>query len=139
MKIPARIRYAVRILLELGKNRQEPLPLHLIEKSQQVSSKFAKQILQPLERAGLVEGRRGRGGGYFLQVAPEKVTLMDIFQAMGEKIHPAPCLETEGLCPREDYCGAKDIWGALEKILAAYFRQTTIRDLINREKTVVRE
>lgn len=139
MKVPARIRYAVRILLELGKNRQEPLPLRKIEKSQRVSSKFAKQILQPLERSGLVEGRRGRGGGYFLRLNPEEVTLMDIFQAMGEKIHPAPCLETIGLCPRENYCGARDVWEALERILADYFCQTTIRDLINREQTTFRD
>lgn len=134
MKIPARIRYAVRILIELGKKKREPLPLHEIEKTQRVSSKFAKQILQPLERFGLVEGRRGRGGGYCLRLEPDKITLMDIFQAMGERMHPAPCLEAVGLCPRENYCGARDVWESLERILTDYFGRTTIRDLINKEQ-----
>lgn len=110
------------------------MPLHCIEETQKVSSKFGKQILQPLEKHGLVRGQRGRQGGYLLQVEPEKISILDVFKAMGEEIILAPCLGKKGLCFREDRCGAREVWGNLEGILIDYFRKITINDLIEKEK-----
>lgn len=49
---------------------------------EEVSANFLVQILNDLRRAGLVESRRGKTGGYLLARAPEKVSLREVVDAV---------------------------------------------------------
>ena len=82
LKLPARVRYGVRILVEIGRHPEGAFPLAEVEKRQLISAKFAKQILQPLMRAGLVDSARGLKGGYRLLKAPEKIRISDIVRVL---------------------------------------------------------
>lgn len=134
MRMPARIRYGVRILVEIGRRPEGVLPLTEIEKSQLISAKFAKQILQPLTKAGLVGSARGLKGGYRLCKPAGKIRLLDVVRALsdeGDRI--APCLVREGLCRRARSCGAKRKWRELQDVVDAFLARTTIDDMIRAE------
>ena len=47
-----------------------------------VSANFLVQILNDLRRAGLVESRRGKSGGYLLSRKPETIHLREIVDAV---------------------------------------------------------
>ncbi len=47
-----------------------------------ISGNFLVQILNDLRRAGLVESRRGKTGGYLLASAADKITLRQIVEAV---------------------------------------------------------
>ena len=47
-----------------------------------VSANFLVQILNDLRRAGLIESRRGKAGGYLLGRAPEAITLRQVVDAV---------------------------------------------------------
>lgn len=47
-----------------------------------VSANFLVQILNDLRRAGLIESRRGKSGGYLLSRKPEGITLREIVEAV---------------------------------------------------------
>lgn len=47
-----------------------------------VSANFLVQILNDLRRAGLVESRRGKSGGYLLSRKPDSITLREIADAV---------------------------------------------------------
>lgn len=47
-----------------------------------VSANFLVQILNDLRRAGLVESRRGKSGGYLLSRAPASISLREIVDAV---------------------------------------------------------
>ena len=67
MLISTKGRYALRIMLDLA--QQEPgafIPLPAIAERQEASEKYLESIISTLARAGLVEGQRGKGGGYRL-------------------------------------------------------------------------
>lgn len=136
MKLPAKFRYAVRILIELGLDENKLLSLSQVEKSQNISAKFAKQILQPLQTKGLVEGKRGAKGGYYLKKSPLEITLLHIYQALGEEIKLAPCLDEKDNCDRINHCGAKLAWKELTNLLLEYFNRVTINDLMEKEAFV---
>ncbi|MFW6160537.1 MAG: RrF2 family transcriptional regulator [Acidobacteriota bacterium] len=136
MKLPAKFRYAVRILIELGIDDRQFLSLSQVEKSQNISAKFAKQILQPLQINGLVEGKRGTKGGYYLKKSPREINLLNIYQALGEELKPAPCLDEQEDCGRVDYCGAKSAWEELHKLLLDFFKRMTIEDLMIKERSL---
>ena len=134
MKISARTRYAVRILVELGMDMSRVHSLREVEAGQQISAKFAKQILQPLETRGLITSRRGARGGYQLEMDPQRISLLDVFKITGESLLTAPCINEHEYCPRNHNCGARSHWQALDKLIRGYLEQTTIADLIRTEK-----
>ena len=60
-------RYALRVMLELAQGEPgECMPLPVIAQRQGISEKYLESIIAVLARAGLVEGQRGKGGGYRL-------------------------------------------------------------------------
>ena len=47
-----------------------------------VSANFLVQILNDLRRAGLIESRRGKSGGYLLARPPDAITLRQVVDAV---------------------------------------------------------
>lgn len=132
MRIPARIRYAVRILVEIAKEPEQALALSEVEKRQMISAKFAKQILQPLMRAGLVQGVRGLKGGYRLLRSPAEINLLEITRALSSREdRVAPCLLPEDDCPRRGHCGVERKWLELQQTIDEFLGRTSLQDVID--------
>lgn len=53
-----------------------------IAQREAVSANFLVQILNDLRRAGIIESRRGKTGGYLLARGPEAITLRQIVEAV---------------------------------------------------------
>lgn len=134
MKISAKSRYAVRILVELGLDTSRLHSLREVEERQRISAKFSKQILQPLEARGLISSRRGARGGYRLDMDPGRISLLDVFKITGETLLTAPCIDDREYCPRTHNCGARSHWHSLDTLIRNYLEGTTIADLIREEK-----
>jgi len=130
MKVTARLRYAVRTLCELEDSQGNPMSLTKIEKNQKISKKFLKQILQPLEKDNIIGSKRGKYGGYYLKIKPEKITILKILKALNEEIVIVPCIT--GICSvgNEKNCKTKKKWSELQKIIYEFYRKTTIKDFI---------
>lgn len=134
LKMPARIRYGIRILVEIGRHGEAALPLAGIEEHQKISAKYAKQILQPLMRAGLVDSIRGIKGGYRLLRSPQEIRLLDVVRALSDQDDKiAPCLVHKGVCKRDGTCGAKGKWHELQTLIDTFLRETTLRDMMSEE------
>src|SRR2546425_13190176 len=64
MKLSVRGEYALRALLVLGLNYgQSIVRIQTISQQQNIPKRFLEQILNDLKSAGVVESRRGVGGG----------------------------------------------------------------------------
>ena len=67
MMISTRGRYALRILVDLAERRgEEYVTLREIAERQEISEKYLESIVKLLVRADILEGLRGKGGGYRL-------------------------------------------------------------------------
>ena len=65
MMISTRGRYALRILVDLAENRNDGyITLKEAAERQEISEKYLESIVKDLVREGIVEGLRGKGGGY---------------------------------------------------------------------------
>lgn len=76
--------YACRALSQLAKQHDGKTLTRLEELAQReaVSANFLVQILNDLRRAGLVDSRRGKTGGYLLAKSPNSITLRQIVDAV---------------------------------------------------------
>lgn len=96
---------------------------------------FLRRVLLPFVQAGIVEAREGRDGGYLLKIAPEDLTLADIFMTGNAEIL---CDDDSSDCGEADIKLDKvleEIAHAAEQQLITVLGQHTLADLLNRLKS----
>lgn len=130
IKIPAKVRYAVRTLVELGKHQGKVISLREIENIQEISAKFTKQIMQPLEKADIVKSKRGITGGYYLNKPPARISLMDIINCFNKEPKIAPCVSGDNNCDRNGQCKTRVVWEELQGSIDHFFTHKTLDKII---------
>src|SRR3984893_3232861 len=93
MKLSVRGEYALRALLVLGLNYNQPVVrIQTISEQQNIPKRFLEQILNELKSAGVVESKRGIAGGYRLSKPPERVTLAEVIRHVEGALAPVGCV-----------------------------------------------
>lgn len=126
LKVSTKSTYAIRALIQLGRESKESLVrLSRIAERQHIPLPFLEQIFSKLRRAGLVESVRGPQGGYKLAKQPADISLRDIITCLEGPMapvlcsmpenHSPNCHEIEG-CLSRLVCNELD--GELERILS---------------------
>ncbi len=133
MLISTRGRYALRILLELAQYDQGPyMPLPLIAEKQGISEKYLESIVAPLAKGGLIEGARGKGGGYRLRRPLKDYSAGEILRLTEGSLAPVSCLEGDAnACPRAGQCHTLPMWTKLEGLINNYLDSVTLADLLD--------
>jgi Rrf2 family protein len=92
MKLPAKIEYAYKAVLELALrySGDNPVQINTISRSQAIPQKFLVQLLLRLKNANIVNSSRGAAGGYYLTRPPSRISLADIFRAIDDTIINSP-------------------------------------------------
>ena len=131
MMISTKGRYALRVMLELAQRPADSYtPLPVIAERQSVSEKYLESIVVLLSRAGLVEGVRGKGGGYRLTREPDQYTVGEILTLTEGSLAPVSCLaQGAASCPRMSSCRTYDMWKGLDDLIEDYFGKITLADL----------
>lgn len=132
MLISTKGRYALRVMVDLAEHQSEGfIPLKVIAERQEISEKYLESIIKLLVKAKLLNGVRGKGGGYQLTRSPDQYTVGSILRLTEESLAPVACLE-EGAasCPRMAQCRTLPLWQGLDKVINNYLDSVTILDLI---------
>jgi len=88
-----RSQYALKALSYLTeKRRQGPVLISEIAKKKKIPLKFLENILLELKTIGVLESKKGKGGGYFLKKDPAKVRVADIIRKVNGPIAMLPCV-----------------------------------------------
>ena len=135
MLISTKGRYALRVMIDLAEHQAEGfIPLKVIAERQEISEKYLESIIKLLVKARLLNGLRGKGGGYQLTKAPEQYTVGTILRLTEESLAPVACLEgTAEACPRSQQCRTLALWQGLDKVISDYLDNITVADLMQRD------
>lgn len=138
MMISTRGRYALRVMIDLAtQNRESYIPLRDIAQRQDISEKYLESIVKVLTKEGLLEGLRGKGGGYRLTRPAQEYTVYDILKLSEGSLAPVSCLECEEnarKCSRAADCPTLPMWKELDEMIKNYFSNITIADLLQNHK-----
>ena len=135
MLISTKGRYALRVMVDLAEHPNEGfIPLKVIAGRQEISEKYLENIIRLLVRAKLLNGLRGKGGGYQLTMAPDKYTVGSILRLTEESLAPVVCLEEDAAtCSRRADCRTLSLWQGLDKVINDYLNNITVADLMRRD------
>jgi Rrf2 family transcriptional regulator, cysteine metabolism repressor len=135
MKLSTRGRYATRALLDMATHQgNSPSALKDIAKRQQISLQYLEHLITPLIAAGLVRSVRGPKGGVVLAKHAADIKLSEVITILEGSLAPVECVDNPGVCERAKMCVTRDVWIDVKNAVNGVLEQTTLQDLIDRDK-----
>jgi Rrf2 family protein len=123
------VEYALRAVVHLADHAPSPRTTDQIAAATRVPKAYLSKVLQGLCHTGIVQSKRGLGGGMVLTKAPSELTILEVINAVEPigRIRECPLgLAAHGvrLCPLH-----KRLDNALATVEDA-FRQTTLAEIL---------
>ncbi|MGI6013976.1 MAG: RrF2 family transcriptional regulator [Oscillospiraceae bacterium] len=133
MMISTKGRYALRIMIDLAQHTEEGfISLKSIAERQEVSMKYLEMIVAILNKAGILESRRGKDGGYKLIKPAKDYTVSEIMDLTEGHLAPVSCLScSDNQCERADSCLTLPMWQQLDTIIDDYLSSVSIQDILD--------
>jgi Rrf2 family protein len=136
--ISKRTQYGLKAMLALGRQyRAGPVLIATIAKEESIPLKFLEIILRDLKAHGVLESKKGKGGGYRLSRPPSTITLGSVMRMMEGPLAPLPCASETAFhacaeCQDVETCGTRIIMRQVRDAMAAVLDNTTLTDLLRR-------
>jgi Rrf2 family protein len=136
-------RYALKALVVLGKNfGGTAIQISKIATEEHIPIIFVEHILLDLRNAGLLFSKKGSGGGYGLVKDPADIYVVQILRLTGGPVALLPCVSLNFYqkcdeCVNEATCGVRDVFVEVRDATVKILSETSIADLIQREKNLI--
>jgi Rrf2 family protein len=128
--------YAFKALMYMAEKKQNtPVVITEISKKKKIPRKFLEVILLELKTAGILNSKKGKGGGYWLAVLPQTVMLSTIMRLIDGPIALLPCVSLNFYekCKNcdEKNCGLKNVMSQVRDASLAILEHKTLADISN--------
>src|SRR5205809_1889991 len=126
--------YAFKALAYLTERYNKgPVLISEISTKKKVPLKFLENILLELKKAGILESKKGKGGGYYLKKNPAEVKVVTIVRLVNGPVAMLPCVSLNFYkrCDNcdETSCGLHDIMIQLRDASLTVLENKTLIDL----------
>jgi Rrf2 family transcriptional regulator, cysteine metabolism repressor len=138
MKISYKTDYALKAILDLAVHSESGgvVPITDIAGRQDIPMPFLEQIMLLLKKAGVVQSKTGKGGGFFLLKRPDETTLGEIVRLIEGPIEPIAC-GVRGIpsgCAEEERCAFREVWLKVADAASDVVDGTTFADIMRRQR-----
>jgi Rrf2 family protein len=137
-------KYGLKALLTLARRQgQGPVLIAELAAADGLPPKFLEAILLELKRRGLVQSKKGKGGGYYLSRPPRSITFGEIIRALDGPLALVPCVSQTAYarcidCPDEVSCGVRMAMGEVRDATARILDGTTLEAINARTARQIR-
>jgi Rrf2 family protein len=126
--------YAFRALTHLvDKYNEGPVLISEISEQKKIPLKFLENILLELRKAGVLESKKGKGGGYYIKEDPSKTSVAKVMRIVDGPIAMLPCVSLYFYqkCENCDEfnCGLHGIMENVRDATLGILENKTIQDL----------
>jgi len=135
--ISSKARYAFRALLAIaGSPEGELMTSADIAARHSIPHKFLEQILLDLKRAGILESRRGKNGGYVMLRPADTISFGEVLRLFEGPLAPLPCLSRASYrrcedCASESQCQMRREFGSAYDAYRRVLDSRSIADALN--------
>jgi Rrf2 family protein len=129
--------YGVRAMLALARTAGARMSGNEIAADANISRFFVTQVMGDLVRAGLVEARTGRAGGYRLVRPAGDISILAIVTALEGDTRRRSCVLSATPCRREDACEVHDIFGRAQEALIERLSEATLAEALGTEEVAL--
>ena len=128
--------YAFKALVYLSEHAKEgPVLISEIAEKKNIPLKFLENILLELRKAGILDSKKGKGGGYYFATNPCKVPLAKVMRLIDGPIALLPCVSLNFYEKCKDCdeinCGLKSMMIEVRDATLKVLENKTIADLVD--------
>ncbi len=131
--VSTRGEYGMRLMVDLARHwGQGTVSLHAVASREDLPEAYLEQLVAALRRAGLVQGKRGAGGGYMLARDPASISAGAVVRALEGPIEPQICTaEGEAVvnCVLQPGCATHHVWMKVQSTIAHALDSMTLAEL----------
>lgn len=137
-QLSKRTQYSLRALYALARNHgRGPTLIATLAHEEAIPKKFLEQILLALKNAGLVDSKKGKGGGYTLARPPAQITLASVIRMIEGPLAPLPCASETRFrkceeCVDIETCGTRIVMRDVRDAVARILDSTTLANVCDR-------
>ena len=137
-------KYGLRALLLLAREYGHgPLLISELAQREGIPKKFLELILLELKNEGMLQSKKGRGGGYSLSKSPDRITLGHVIRALGGPLAPVPCVSQTAYqkceeCRDEMTCGIRLVMKDVRDATARILDGTTLAEVLRRMESAAK-
>ena len=137
-------KYALKALTVLAKEYgQGPILISDIAEREGIPRKFLELILLELKNQGLLQSKKGKGGGYALARPPHLIPVGEVLRAVDGPIGLLSCVSKTAYarcdeCRDERTCGIRLIMKDVRDAASQILDMTSLADLLKRSEQVTR-
>jgi Rrf2 family protein len=123
--------YAIRAVLTLARaDGDEVVPARRIAKEMDIPVRFLPQVLGDLSRAGIVEARLGRAGGYRLSKPASSISLLDIIEASEGDARRQSCVLSGKPCDGAEPCDVHEMFYEAQEAILQRLDDVSVADVV---------
>ncbi len=136
--ISKKTKYGLKALIYLARRYElGPILIADLAREERIPKKFLENILLNLKNGGMLQSRKGRGGGYALGRPPEKITFGQAIRLMEGPLAPVPCVSEMAYarcteCGSELTCGIRLVMKDVRDEMARILDGTTLADVLEK-------
>tara|TARA_B100000749_G_scaffold179111_1_gene138368 strand:+ start:13 stop:441 length:429 start_codon:yes stop_codon:yes gene_type:complete len=137
MKIPMKVDYGVRALVELALHYGDGhIQTAEIAYKQGIPEAYLDQLMSSLNKFGFVHSRRGPQGGHVLAMEPKEITLSMVMAKLDANNSPLDCLVNPDDCVFSDSCAQQEVWKSVEDAIRDLLSNISVADLAVRQMSL---
>ena len=126
--------YAFQALSYMAQQKgNEPILIADISNKRKIPLKFLENILLTLRKDGILESKKGKGGGYYFKMPPQEISLARIIRLLDGPIAPLSCVSMHFYerCKNcdEKHCGLHDMMIKVRDANLKILENKTIADI----------
>lgn len=132
MNISTKGRYGIRMLVDLAQHKDAGLvQIKDLAQRQDITIKYAEQIISLLNKNRFVRSVRGAQGGYEIIGNAKDYTIYDILTKIEGDLSVVDCVNDETYCNRTSACESRNLWVGLNNVIKDYLSNITLQDLVD--------
>lgn len=143
--ISKKTKYGLQAMLLLTREHgRGPLLISDLAERERIPKKFLELILLQLKNAGVLQSRKGKGGGYFLAQPPEQISVGRVVRTLEGPLAPVPCVSETAYrkceeCLDERSCGIRLVMKNVRDAMAQILDNTSLKEMQNRAETAAKQ
>lgn len=134
--ISKRTQYGLKAMVALGRRYGEgPVLIATLATEETIPLKFLEGILLDLKGRGVLDSKKGKGGGYQLSRPPSTITIGSIIRLLEGPLAPLPCASETAFkaceeCQDVEHCSIRIVMRQVRDAIADVLDKTTLAELI---------
>lgn len=131
-----RTKYGLKAMTFLAAQEvNKPILIAEIAANDRISIKFLESILLDLKKAGFLDSKKGKGGGYFLNQSPDSINIASIIRVLEGPIALLPCVSLNYYkkcddCEDEFRCSLNRVMVEVRNETLKVLENQSLKDLI---------